>query len=306
MSQKISLMWKGILKILNSFRIPLFVFLYLWFIDYAWIEVQSLTALPATRWMNIFNFGPFSEWENVITYFRDLRTGVPPVLSAMEVLSFYYSESLLWVTEEFYRICIILMLVLPVFLTRGRWVELIWCLLIGWLFLEAILIIGRMNPQLYDIVLPTFILLFLLFSRISFRTTSSKWLTISMAFLAGLFLSMAELARPFMLMLVPIMVIYHFYNYRKVVLAKQPSADQNLSNRKDAKGRTQRPQRFSLSAFFAKLFASLRLNLEKVLKNTQSCLDTLPGVLIPHYHLLRRLASQTPHLQQRSNCLVQP
>ena len=259
-------MWRTILNILNRFRISIFAFLYICFIIYAWNEVQAISALPATRWMNIFNFGPFSEWENVMAYFRDLRTGVPPFLSAMEVISFYASGSSSWVVEEFYRICIILMLVLPVFLTKARWGEVIGCLLMAYLFLKSILVIAPMNPQLYDIALPTFLLIYLIFSQISFQPKSSNWLTIFMAFLAGFFLSMAELSRPFMLLLVPFLIIYNFYGYRKMVQVKMPQADQYTSNRKDAKGGAQRSQRNWFLTLFGRSYAFSQLNLRKVIQ----------------------------------------
>ena len=209
-------MWKVVYKKLNQHRFLLFSGLYIWFISYAYIALKSVTALPATRWMNIFNFGPFAEWENLITYFRDLRTGVPPVLSALEAFSFHWSESYQWVIQDFYRLSIILMLVLPVFLTRRRMGELMGCLAAAWLFLEAVLIIAPMNPQLYDTVLPAFLLLYLLFSHLSFDPKRKNWLALLLAFFAGFFLSMAELSRPFILMLLPFLLIYNYYHYRKL------------------------------------------------------------------------------------------
>lgn len=129
----------------------------------------NIQAVPAFRWMNIFNNEDVDTWPEIGTYLWELRTGIPPLISLGEILSRKWGGDWTFMTKSVYRYAIVLMLVLPVFFIRRRW----WLVLL-WgggavVFLESIILIHPGNPQLYDVILPPLILLYLLLTRASAR-----------------------------------------------------------------------------------------------------------------------------------------
>lgn len=196
---------------LSAHRHAVFFVLYAGFAIYGSFATHKVAALPATRWMNMFNFGPFTSWEAVGTYLWELRTGVPPAISAAEVISFKVSGSYEWVIKGFYRKALIAMLILPIFFTRRRLRDYLLLYPMAWLMLLALIKIVMGNAQVYDVLLPVFLLLFfglLAWGKRMDHRRSRQWLLL---LLAGCSLSMAELARPFMLALLPFLLLYAGY-----------------------------------------------------------------------------------------------
>ncbi|MCB0847409.1 MAG: hypothetical protein KDE26_29365 [Bacteroidetes bacterium] len=210
---------KTILQYLQQYqRIVLLILVGLWIL-YAQNTVKEAVARPATTWMNVYSYKDFGTEEKVREYLRDLRTGIAPVFSYLEITSYNSSENIDWVIKGLYQKGIILAFLLPVFLVRRKWWEYAFTLIIGVIFVESTLLIHPGNPQLYDVWLPAFLLAYILFSRISFGQSRFKPINILAAILAGFALSMAELSRPFLLLIIPFLLAYNFYHYRKT--AKQ-------------------------------------------------------------------------------------
>lgn len=171
---------------------------------------QQLFAWPATRWMNIYNYADFQTWEQIGDYFLELRTGVPPVVSFTEILSYKLTESWKPITEGGYRQFLALLFALPFFFLRGRWWEWGIGLALALVMSQSTMIVHKGNPQLYDVMLPVFLMLYFLFSRASVSTLRG---TLISAAMAGFFLSMAELSRPFMIAILPLFLAYHAFIY---------------------------------------------------------------------------------------------
>lgn len=185
------------------------------FVDQGMELSSEHTAYSATYWMQIFSFQDYGEPEAFQQYLLELRTGIPPLYSALEIYSFNTWQDNSWIFEDLYQLGIISMCLLPLFFTRGKGILLIWGLLIAWIFFRAILIIHKGNPQYYDVLLPCCLLLYLLFSEASFSLRDWRVLPPVLGFLAGLCLGVAELSRPFMLALVPFLVGYSCFHYFK-------------------------------------------------------------------------------------------
>ena len=208
---------------LTRYRSPLYALLSGAFVLWAYFRVTDFaaTAQPATIWMRIFSYQDFDTWGEIWTYLRDLRTGIPPVLSFLELASYKLFGGFNWLVKSVYRYSIILMLLLPLLLTAGRWRHLLLTLGMAIILLASILYIHPGNPQLYDVLLPTFLLLFLVCLRGSLRPGWPRRLSLALTGLSGFFLSMAELARPFMIAVVPLLLLFAAYHYWQAGLRRR-------------------------------------------------------------------------------------
>lgn len=203
-------LWLGI----QTHRSWVILGLFAAFALYALLSVGEAVGISATEWMRVYSYRDYHNWHDIFLYLRDLRTGIPPVLSFVEVSSWKLFQSVTWITEDVYRLGIILAVVLPGFFAKRRIWATILAIALGLLMFHSILIVHPGNPQLYDVWLPVFILLGFIFTQLSLSTSKPK-LTVALAILGGFFFSMAELARPFMIALFPILIAICGYQYVK-------------------------------------------------------------------------------------------
>ena len=176
---------------------------------------KDATAFSATYWMQIFSFQDYSSPVDFYQYMMELRTGIPPLLSALEIYSFNTWGDNTWIFQDLYQGAIFLIVLLPFFFTKGKTQALIWCIAVGAIFFRSILLIHPGNPQYYDVLLPSLILLFLLFAEWSFTFKNEWGLAILLALMAGICLGISELTRPYMLALLPFLLAYAGFHYLK-------------------------------------------------------------------------------------------
>lgn len=190
------------------------------FVMYGSRITAEAIALPTTEWMRIFSHRDFQSWPEIFQYLKELRTGIPPILSFLELWAYLQTESLDLIIRDLYQIGMILGVLLPYYFTKMTWRDLLINLGMAVIMMKSTLVIHKANAQLYDVLLPVFLLLYLLCARWSFSRELRPWLGITLAILAGFFLSMAELSRPFMIAIVPILIGYNFFHYRKGLLKR--------------------------------------------------------------------------------------
>ena len=196
---------------LNRYRRGIFLAGVLLLTGYGFHTVQFLRARPATLWMNIYWFPDIGGWKGFRQYLLDLKTGIPPVLSSIEIISDQLFQTIRWWTVDVYHFFIVLMFVLPLYFVRRKWADALLAWGLGALFITAMAVISPGNPEMYDAAFPAFFLLYFFFSELSFRENPKAWQANTLAGLAGFFLSMTELARPFMLVMVPLLVIWNLW-----------------------------------------------------------------------------------------------
>jgi hypothetical protein len=179
--------------------------------------VSSARGIPATKWMNIFHPGDFKNFNELVTYLEELRIPVPPVFSVMEIVNFQISGDYRFVTNSLYRLGLVLVYIVALVWASGSYRRMLTTFFISSVFLWGTRIVHRGNPQVYDIYFPLFILLFLLFTKLtaSERFSTGKW-AIFFSILSGFFLSMAELTRPFMILFLPFLVIWVYFKLGKM------------------------------------------------------------------------------------------
>ncbi|GAB4415633.1 MAG: hypothetical protein OHK0039_24420 [Bacteroidia bacterium] len=207
----------------ERYRIPLYSLCLGAYVLWAYFRVTDAvaTANPATIWMQIYSYRDFYTWSDIWSYLKGLRTGIPPVLSFLEISSFMTTGSMDWLIKGLYRYGLLLMLVLPLALTPGRWRDLGLVLVLAAALLPGTLVVHYANPQLYDVALPTFAMLFFALLRPSLSRQLPGWLGTALAVLSGFFLSMAELARPFFIAAMPFLLIFVWLRYRQAGLSRR-------------------------------------------------------------------------------------
>ncbi|MEM7658270.1 MAG: hypothetical protein AAF399_19245 [Bacteroidota bacterium] len=206
---------------LTRYRTPFFGLAYGLFVLWGLWETRNSVAIPAMDWMRIFSFRDYRTSADILLYLKELRTGIPPFISLVEILSWNWWETLDWWVKGFYRLALIGIVLLPIWFTKRT----IWHLLAGLpiavFLLKGLVIVHPGNPQIYDVLLPVLLLIGLLLLKKSFTDQMRNWRLWLMALGAGFFLSMAELARPFMILLLPLLMglgIYHFIQAKRARL----------------------------------------------------------------------------------------
>ncbi|MEZ4771754.1 MAG: hypothetical protein R3D00_01145 [Bacteroidia bacterium] len=206
---KIQLFFSG-----KSGKISAAVVVLIWVI-YAFIQVAPTVSTPATGWMHVYSHKDFQAEGALWKYILELRTRIPPVISILEIATFNRRHGIGWILYDTYHISIVMMLVLPVFFLKRPWPGLVLVMAVGTVFLHSVILIHPSNPQLYDVLLPFLLLGYILLSRVSFGEKVPAGLGYFTAFLAGFALSVAELSRPFVLLIFPFLIFYNLWHYGK-------------------------------------------------------------------------------------------
>lgn len=172
------------------------------------VLVSGSEGLAATSWMIIFRPSDFVTLEDLTRYLRELRTGIPPVLSALEILSHQLTGTTAPVTVWLYRLALLGGYTAAIVLAaRGPlWM---WASFgLSLVFLWGTVLIHPGNAQVYDVLFPFFVLLFVLLLRTGAGARGEERLLLAASAGAGFFLSMAELTRPFVVLVLPVVLVF--------------------------------------------------------------------------------------------------
>lgn len=167
--------------------------------------LQGKDSSPALSWMNIYmpeDFVNYS-WLEVFNFISNTRLPLPPHISFAEIASQKLFGSTEIVTKTFYKISFIGAYLIILEMARNHLRRFLVTWVVSSLFLFCAINIHQGNPQGYDVFLPFFVLLFVYFLNKSIATQRRRYRNIS-ALLAGIFLGCAELTRPFMIYLLPV------------------------------------------------------------------------------------------------------
>lgn len=169
--------------------------------------VRQSEAVAATTWMHMYSPADFSSVRDLITFLRELRVPIPPVISALEILSVQQWGSTDLVTKHLYRISLVGSYVLALWLTYPSVPRLAAAAVTAVIFLWATTLLHPINPQVYDLVLPLCMLAFLFLLRGVRITAPGSLAAPVFAASAGFCLAMAELARPFVFVMLPVLLL---------------------------------------------------------------------------------------------------
>lgn len=170
--------------------------------------VSDSYAVPATTWMNIYapeDFHTLADWA---VYVRDLRVPIPPILSTLEIWSYLAAGSTAIVTTHLYRMSIVGSYLLALVLCYPSRPKAVVAFLVALPSMWGTVVVHRGNPQVYDVVYPFLILGFVgLLTILKHRGWLQPRFVILLSCLAGVILASAELTRPFVLYLMPLLLV---------------------------------------------------------------------------------------------------
>jgi hypothetical protein len=176
-------------------------------------------GIEATRWMLIHTVDDFSSAGKVADFVANLRIPIPIVLSLLEITSYRLFGSTYIVTHLLYRFALVFSYVLVIcFFAKSRNRVMV-SAFISFLFLWATVLIHPGSPQMYDVLFPFFNLLFvvsLAHVGTDVGTPRARARVLLLCLLAGFSLSMFELLRPFVFLLLPFPVLCAFQALRGV------------------------------------------------------------------------------------------
>lgn len=165
---------------------------------------------PSVNWCYAYVPADFDGWAITFAFVRDLRIPIPLPLALSEIASYNLFGSELLVTRFAYRAALVLSFVLAIYLAAPPSWKRGFSVLLSIVFLWCTVLVHPGNPQLYDIFFPFFFLAYtVLLLRIirepcslAFRKGAAV-----LCFVAGFALSMTEFMRPFMIFLLPLLLL---------------------------------------------------------------------------------------------------
>ncbi|MCC7048172.1 MAG: hypothetical protein IT562_15775 [Alphaproteobacteria bacterium] len=161
---------------------------------------RDAAASSSIGWMDIYQVQDFAGLPAVLEFFRDLRIAIPPWLAALEFIDYALTGTNNWVPVYLYRVAMVGAFVLAVMLTYPSFRRLAVAVPLAVLFLAAARLIHPAGPNVYDAIYPFLLLGYFLALR---AAPGSAWAALA----AGLLLALAELTRPFVLLLLPILLL---------------------------------------------------------------------------------------------------
>ncbi len=182
----------------------------------AWL-VRNSVGSPVTTWGRIYFFEDLATFQDVFSFFKNLRIPVPPLISATEILNYNLAGDTQFVTKILYRLSLVSVYLLTILLAYPSIPRMVASFFISIVFLWSTVLIHPGNPPVYDIFYPFLILLFVFILRGVARIFSwRRKLTGASCLLLGVILAMTELTRPFVLFLLPVLVLAAYHMLRRL------------------------------------------------------------------------------------------
>jgi len=181
------------------------------------VLVRSSCGVDSLLWCNIYAVQDFDTFDKTVDFVKNLRVPIPVLLALGEIGSYNLFGDTYLVTRTCYRIAMVLSFVLAIYLASSTTRKMLASAAFSFVFLWATVLIHPGNAQTYDIFLPFFSLLFIVCLKIGLERPDSPKPTKTTAICftaAGFFLSMAELMRPFVIFVLPLLLLGTFVALR--------------------------------------------------------------------------------------------
>lgn len=152
---------------------------------------------PATGWMRMFDPADFAAPGTLAPFIAGLQAPISPWLAALEILSQRWLGTAAPVTVGLYRASLIGGYLVAMLLTWPSLPRLALSFVLSVLFLWATVLIHPASPIVYDVVLPFLLVAYFALLRIGSPAVLA---------VAGVALALAELTRPYVLILLPLLL----------------------------------------------------------------------------------------------------
>ncbi|QQP91572.1 hypothetical protein IGS68_10340 [Skermanella sp. TT6] len=163
------------------------------------VPVWGYTATSAVTWMRTLDLETFRTAADVWGYLAGLRTGIPPVLSTLELLWWVNFRDLTLFSDLLYPLTVASAFALAVLIQPERFRLRAAVLILGLFLAHRGVAVHAGNPANYDPLFALLTLGYFLLVRAWLRDRRPGRLAA-----AGLCLSLLELTRPFMIFLLPL------------------------------------------------------------------------------------------------------
>ena len=173
---------------------------------------------PSVTWMNMLDLDTFHSPGDVWAYLAALRTGIPPVLSTLELLWWVEFHNLELFSYVLYPVSIAFAFTLAVLIQPRRPILVIAVLLLALLLASQGVKVHARNPALYDPIFGALLLGYFALLGGWLRARRVIWLTA-----AGLTLAMLELTRPFMIYVLPVFLLIEIHRILRTALQPWPA-----------------------------------------------------------------------------------
>jgi hypothetical protein len=178
--------------------------------------VRGATGSPSTNWMLIYEPSDFPTVTSLVDYLADLRIPIPPILSSLEIIDHQLTGSTRFVTVYLYRLGFVAGYLIAIQLASSTLPRLGLSFSMSGVLLAGSVLVHRANPQVYDVLLPCLLLLFVFSLERARNRGEGDSLALGFCALAGFSLSMAELLRPFMIFVLPVALVCAFAALRRL------------------------------------------------------------------------------------------
>jgi 4-amino-4-deoxy-L-arabinose transferase-like glycosyltransferase len=189
---------------------PHLMFLALVFLIAGYILVARSEGTSVFTWMNIYRVEDIKDFSGLLHFFKNLRIPIPPVLGVLEYGSYVLSGSTRLVTRYGYQFALLASFLACILLVRRSVIKMYLVTGVGLFLVLCIRTVHSSNPQLYDIFFPLFVMGYIFclekgtapLVRFPNRAGSIAWLAV-----AGLCLALAELSRPFFIVILIVAMV---------------------------------------------------------------------------------------------------
>lgn len=165
--------------------------------------VRHAVGVPSIVWMNHYAPEDFKSLDAVIQLLTATRLPLPPLLTLAEMANYLHDGTTRWTTVWIYRLSLIAAYVLALVLARKSPVRFAAAFVLAPIFLAATLAIHPAGAWVYDILQPALLLGF--FAALA-AIVPRRPANVLLALIAGLCLGLAELTRPHMVYLLPLLL----------------------------------------------------------------------------------------------------
>lgn len=164
-------------------------------------------GIAAIEWMMAFHPADYPGLKGIYRFLAELQTGIPPIQAVLELIAYDLTGSLAPVASWLYRAGLAGVHLLSLhWVCRGKF-RFVLCSGASLVFLWASILIHRQMPVSYDVFFPLLVLSYLTLApaREDGRCGGLQWSTPRLLS-AGLCLAVLELTRPFVMILLPLLL----------------------------------------------------------------------------------------------------
>lgn len=187
-------------------RKSLFFVIFLLFSIIGIVLVRSSSGVSSITWMFIYQVDDFKTLGEIFSFIKNLKIPIPIAIALAEIAEYKIIGSTILCTQVLYRTAMILVFILSLYLSASSKLRLTASFCISIVFLWTTVVVHPSNPQIYDIYYPLFILSYILLLKMNSMAHSQTMSSI-FSLSSGFALSMAELSRPFVFIILPVLII---------------------------------------------------------------------------------------------------